>query len=181
MAIRYSLSAHPVDPSDEEKGKRVYANAQYGELVDLPTFARHIQEHGSPFTRDVIVGVLMAAVDCLHEQLLAGNKVNFGELGSFYVTLRGKGAERAEDFDPNVHVSSVDVNWDRSKFFDNLKNDKNLEWMFVPTRKELAEAKRATKEEANAGVEGSTGGDTGGGKPDQPGTNPEPPDGGMDE
>lgn len=175
MAINYSLSAHFVDPSDEGKGKKVFPRAQYVNLVDLNTFARHIQEHGSPFTRDVIQGVLLAAVDCLHEQLVAGNKVNFGDLGSFYVSLRSDGVDKAEDFDPRVHVKSVEVNWDRSPFFEDLKTDKNLEWNFMPTRREMAAAKKQSKEEATADADAETGG-----SPEEPGGS-QKPDGGMDE
>ena len=57
MAIKYSLSVRS-NPMNPELPKKIYANAQYNELIDLPALARHIQEHGSPFTRDVIQGVL---------------------------------------------------------------------------------------------------------------------------
>ena len=157
MAIKYSLSARPINPSDEKSKKLVYPMAQYNELVDLNEFAQHIHDHGSPFTRDVIQGVLTAAVDCLREQLIAGNKVNFGDLGSFHVTLRSDGVERAEDFNPNTHVKSVEVNWNRSKFFENLKDANGLRWEFTPTHKQMDELRKESKELATEAAEGDSG------------------------
>lgn len=152
MAIKYSLSVFPVNPTDEKQGKKIFARAQYSEIVDLPMLARHIQEHGSPFTRDVIVGVLTAAVDCLREQLILGNKVDFGDLGSFYVALRSEGVEKAEDFNPHAHIKSVDPHWEPSVYFGNLKDDPALKWEYTLTRKEMAEAKKEAKKEATDSV-----------------------------
>ena len=168
MAIKFSLSARSTDPGEKGAEKKLYAMAQYNELIDIFQFARHIQNHGSPFTRDVIVGVLTAAVDCLHEQLVMGNKINFGELGSFYVSLRSEGVDKAEDYNPVAHIKSVEVNWDRSNFFDNLKNDPGIHFEFVPTRKEMAEAKKQSKEEATE----SLAPDSGSGDTDSPVTPP---------
>ena len=154
MAIKYSLSVRPSNPSEKNSKKLVYPTAQYAELVDLNLFAQHIHDHGSPFTRDVILGVLMAAVDCLREQLIAGNKVNFGDLGFFHVTLRSDGVERAEDFNPEIHVKSVEATWTRSKFFDNLKDANGLRWEFMPTHKQMAEFRKESKELATEAAEG---------------------------
>lgn len=163
MPIKYSLSAAPVAP--HEKEKKIYAHAQYDELVDVQQLARHIQEHGSPFTRDVIVGVLSAAVDCLREQLIMGNKVDFGDLGSFYVTLRGEGVDKAEDFNPRLHIRRVEPRWEPSVYFANLKDDPGIKWEYTLTRKEMADAKKQAKEEATESAGGTT---SGGG--DKPGT-----------
>lgn len=168
MPIKYSLSARPTNPGDAESGKKVYPMAQYSELMDLSEFARHIQAHGSPFTRDVIMGVLTAAVDCLREQLVAGKKVNFGEMGAFHLTLRSDGVDDAESFDPNVHVKHIYVHWDRSKFFADLKGDKDIKWEYTLTRKEMADVKKESKKEATEAAgggsdSGSGGSDSGGG------------------
>lgn len=148
MPIRYSLSARPVKPQDESSQKRVYPMAQYNELVDLNEFARHIQAHGSPFTRDVITGVLTAAVDCLREQLVAGKKVNFGDMGAFYLTLRSDGVEDATTFDPSTHVKNIYVHWERSRFFADLKGDPDIKWEYTLTHKAMAAAKKQAKADA---------------------------------
>ena len=172
MAIKYSLSARPINPSEKDSKRLVYPMAQYAELVDLSEFAQHIHDHGSPFTRDVIVGVLTAAVDCLREQLKAGNKVNFGDLGAFHITLRSDGVERAEDFNPNTDVKSIEVNWTPSTVFQNLKSSDGLKWEFMPTHKQMAEVRKESKELATESAEGSSGqkpgeggGNPGGGTP----------------
>ena len=157
MAIKYSLSARPVNPSDKNSKRLVYPMAQYDELVDLSELAQHIHDHGSPFTRDVIQGVLLSAVDCVREQLRAGNKVNFGDLGSFHITLRSDGVERAEDFNPEAHVKSIEVNWNPSKLFQNFKESGGLKWEFVPTHKQMAGFRKESKELANEGVDADNG------------------------
>lgn len=163
MAIKYSLSASNIQPGKPESGKKIYARAQYNEIIDLPALARHIQEHGSPFTRDVIQGVLSAAVDCMREQLVAGNKVDFGDLGSFFVTLHGEGVAKAEDFNPYIHIKRVEAKWTPSVYFDNLKDDPALKWDYTLTRTEMAEAKKQAKQEATDSVGGNKPGTPGGG------------------
>lgn len=155
MAIKYSLSAGDVRPGKPELGKRIYARAQYNEIIDLPALARHIQEHGSPFTRDVIQGVLSAAVDCMREQLVAGNKVDFGDLGSFFVTLHGDSVDKAEDFNPYIHIKRVEAKWTPSVYFDNLKDDPALKWEYTITRNEMAEAKKKAKQEVTDSIGGN--------------------------
>ena len=173
MAINYSLAAHLTNPSEKDSSKKVFPYAQYNELMDMNEFARHIQAHGSPFTRDVIIGVLTAAVDCLREQLVAGKKVNFGDLGSFYISLRAEGVEDAADFDPSVHVKSIYVHWERSKFFADLKGDPDIKWEYTLTHKAMAEAKKQAKLDATeaagggsgSGGSGGSGGGSGSGDP----------------
>ena len=173
MAIKYSLSARLSNPSEKDSKKLVYPTAQYDELVDLSELAQHIHDHGSPFTRDIIVGVLTAAVDCIREQLKAGNKVNFGDLGSFHIKLHSDGVERAEDFNPEFDVKSIEASWTPSKFFQNLKSAEGLKWEFMPTHKQMAEIRKESKELATEAAEGSSdgqqpgdgGGNPGGGTP----------------
>ena len=168
MPIKFSLAASPANPMDKNSGKKIYPHAQYNELIELKELAYNIQEHGSPFTRDVILGVLTAAVDCIREQLVMGNKVNFGDLGSLYVTLRSDGVERAEDFNPHSDIKQVEVNWAPSDLFKNIKNDPRVKYEFVPTRKEMSEAKKLSKEEADESL--ASGGNSG--DPDSPVTPP---------
>ena len=163
MAIKYSLGAHNSIPADKNSEKKIYPSAQYNELVDINEFARHIQAHGSPFTRDVIIGVLTAAVDCLREQLVAGKKVNFGDLGSFYISLRSVGVDDAEDFDPDIHIRNIYVHWERSKFFADLKGDPDIKWEYTLTHKAMAEAKKQSKQDINVAAGQSGGGSQGGG------------------
>ena len=45
----------------------IYQRVVITEILTTDEFAQHIAGHGSPYTRDVINGVLMAACDCLVE------------------------------------------------------------------------------------------------------------------
>ena len=152
--INYSLSPRCVNPGDAESAKKIFANAQVHEVLDLQKFAKHIALHGSPYTRDVIVGVLTATVDCLREQLLEGNKVSLGELGAFYVTFSGKGVDDANDYNPQTCITRVNVRWDAGDQFTDLKPD--ADFNFVTTRKQQALDKKAEKEALNQAIGADT-------------------------
>ena len=94
-----------------------------------------------------MVGVVTATVDCIREQLLSGNKVQLGELGSFYVTFSGEGVDDAEKFNPQDHIKNVNVRWDRGKNFAEMKQD--AEFNYVASRKQQAQAKKDEKAALN--------------------------------
>ena len=73
--INYSISLR-ANPSDQDAPKKAYANAQYSEIMTLDKFAEHISTHGSKYNRADIQAVLIQAVDCMREQLLAGQRIN---------------------------------------------------------------------------------------------------------
>ena len=91
--------------------------------MNLDQFAKHIASHGSVYRRADIAAVLTMAVDCLREMLLNGTKVQLGDLGNFYVTFSSEGTLSANDFNPDIHIKSVNVNWERGIDFLNLKED----------------------------------------------------------
>ena len=175
--IDFSLSARLSNPQDKQTGKKIYANAQAREVIDLGRFAKHISEHGSPYTRDVVVGVITAMVDCLREQLLLGNKVQLGELGSFYVRISSKGVENAEDFNAGSDITAVNVRWDRGQNFGDLLKD--AEFNLVATRAQQMAAKQASKAAANESAGTQSGNTNSGDTGSSGGTNPD--SGGLDE
>ena len=50
MAINYSLTARLSVPTDKSSEKRIYAIAQYNNLLTLKELSAHIAGHGSPFS-----------------------------------------------------------------------------------------------------------------------------------
>ena len=118
-SINYSIALRPSDPSKENSPKKAYAVSQYKDVMSLDEFAAHIAEHGSVFDEATITGVLIKAVRCMREQLLAGNKVRLGDLGAFSVSLQSKGAETAKEFTSEL-ITAVNVNWDPGQKFQNL-------------------------------------------------------------
>ena len=91
--------------------------------MNLDQFAKHIASHGCVYKRADIAAVLTMAVDCLREMLLNGTKVYLGDLGNFYISFSSEGAITAEEFNPDIHIKEVNVNWERGLDFQNLKED----------------------------------------------------------
>lgn len=120
--LDYSVSAR-VNPQEKNEPARFYASAQSNEVMNLDEFAKHIASHGCVYKRADIAAVLTMAVDCLREILLNGVKVQLGDLGSFYVTFSSEGTLSANDFNPDIHIKTVNVNWERGAEFLNLKEN----------------------------------------------------------
>ena len=140
--INYSIVLRRTDISDENSPKRAYATAQYTEVTDLDRFCKHIADHGCAYDRADVAAIATKIVDCLREQLLAGQKVKLGALGAFYISLQSKGAESAEKF-TSSNITAVNVVWEPGKEFTNLLAD--AEFNPVPTRSIAAAALKAEK------------------------------------
>lgn len=142
--INYSIcimSAKPgtkkVDISAETGGTKAYGSAQIHDKLDFDDFCKHISDHNSPFSKGTIKGILTDAVACLREQLLAGNSVVFGDMGTFRVELSTEGAETTEDFGvANIKAVNPVIYW--GKALRKLRED--AEFQLVPNRKMQGDA-----------------------------------------
>ena len=121
---------------------KAYGTAQVHEILSFDDFCEHIAQHNSPFSKGAIQGVLTDAVSCLREQMLAGNKVLLGDLGSFYVELATEGAVTTEDFTSD-NIKEVNVRWLPSRSFKNLRQD--AEFNLVPKRSQQTDAVKVIK------------------------------------
>ena len=91
--------------SGENAGKKKwYATAVTDREVDFEGFVSHISDHGSPYSRGTIHGVLMDALDHLQELILDGKSVRLSDLGLFSIGMSSK----AEDTKEKVTAASVD-------------------------------------------------------------------------
>ena len=91
--------------SGENAGKKKwYAAAVSDREVDFESFVTHIAEHGSPFSRGTVHGVMLDSLDCLQELILDGKSVRLGELGLFSIGMTSK----AEDSRDKVTAQSVE-------------------------------------------------------------------------
>lgn len=75
----------------------------YGKVVTTETMTykelcKHMAEHNSVYGEDVCTGVAVKLQNCLLEQLLEGKKVQFGDLGTFYLAVKSEGVVKEEDF-----------------------------------------------------------------------------------
>ncbi|MBP5595528.1 MAG: DNA-binding protein [Pseudobutyrivibrio sp.] len=139
--INYSIAIMSCKPgtkkTEQTYSTKAYGTAQIHESLDLDAFCKHIADHNSPFSKGTVKGILTDAVACLREQLLAGNKVSLGDLGSFYVELATEGADTTDEFNAQK-IKEVNVAWLPGKEFKNLRAD--AEFNLVPSRKAQAEA-----------------------------------------
>ncbi len=159
MAINYSLTARLSKPNDKSSEKKVYATAQYQEVVDLKDLAAHIAGHGSPFSKGTIMGLLTDTMVCIRENLLKGNKVQLGDMGAFFITLSCEGAESSDSFNPSL-IKGVNVRWAPSDEFRTLLNEANFRQ--VATRELQAQSRKDMRQAADEEV-GNGGGNGGGG------------------
>lgn len=130
--VNYSIVMRS-NPLDSKSPQKAYASAQYSEVTDINKFAEHIAGHGCVYKRADIVAVLTMAVDCMREQLLAGQKIQLGDLGDFSLGIHSIGAETSQEYNPAVHVKKLNVNWTPGSRFRNLLED--AVFNLVATRK----------------------------------------------
>ena len=76
--------------------------------------------------------------------MLAGNKVNLGDLGSFHVELACEGARTTDEFDSSK-IKAVNVRWTPGKDFQNLRDE--AEFKLVASRKAQDDAIEVIKNE----------------------------------
>lgn len=72
--------------------------------MDFESFVTHISEHGSPYSRGCVHGVLMDALDHLQELILDGKSVRLSDLGLFSIGMTSRGEESKD----KVSASSVE-------------------------------------------------------------------------
>ena len=168
--IPYSLGLRTVNPSEKDSAQAIYPTAQQIEVIDLPLLAKHVKEHGTPFSEGTIYGVLTDAVACVVEMLRAGYGVKLDGLGKFGVSLSAE----ATDTDPEKEVFSaskikrVNLTFQAAEEIKSALNT-NMEFDYVASRKQQAAAKKAEKEALANGTSttgGSSSSDSGSGSGD---------------
>lgn len=74
-----------------------YARVAARGTVTTRQLAKHIVDHGSPFTEDLVYGVIIAYIDCTREMLLQSHNVQLGNIGTFRGIVTGPGAVTIRD------------------------------------------------------------------------------------
>ena len=99
-SVTYSVVPR-INPRDKEAAPKYYAQAQARGDVNIREMATRIQ--GScTVTKADVYAVLVALEDVIMEALQNGEIVRLGELGTFQVSLSGKGAVTSEDYDTSL-------------------------------------------------------------------------------
>ena len=92
----------------------------YGHVVTTKPMSyqelcRHMAEHNSVYGEDVCLGVANKLQSCMLEQLLEGKKVQFGDLGTFYLSVKTKGEEKEEDFNMGTSIQGLRLRFSPSR------------------------------------------------------------------
>ena len=118
--MKYTLvkRGHPRYP---ERGKKVYACAQYEKTLSMNEFLDRIFYHGSSLKRGDYKAVISIVAEAMAEKMAEGYKIDLAEMGRYYPTLVCEGAETIDDFNPDKNIKAVNVNWEPGEDFKNLK------------------------------------------------------------
>ena len=168
----------------------------YGRVATTKTMTyqelcKHMSEHNSVYGEDVCLGVANKLQSCMLEQLLEGKKVQFGELGVFYLSVKSTGANKEEDFNLGINInglflcfapSRTDVNNLSSKMLKKKASFLNVKDMVISKTKPTT-TNTGTSEGTTSDPNGSEpGGTTNSGSSETPGTeNPDPDNGGNND
>ena len=127
----------------EESEEKAYAKNQVTKVMGFDEFVKHIAEHNGVFSRGTVKGVVSDTCTCLVEQLLAGNKVKFGELGTFGVSIQSEPAGSLAEFTAK-NIKEVNIVFTPGEDFENLRS--KAEFKLVTSRAVQAAALKAVKD-----------------------------------
>ncbi len=87
MKLKSVSKKNPQAPEDAPK---LYASAMHGAKVEIADLAVSVSERCS-LRRSDVQGALLALMEVIPNELLKGNIVSLGELGSFYTNVKSEG------------------------------------------------------------------------------------------
>ena len=161
--ILYEVYQNDIKDSESVMFGKWYARLKSIETLSTEKLAKHISEHGSVFTADVVEGVMKKVKTCLVEMLLESKKVKIAGLGTFYLTAECTkgGADKEEDFNVNQHLAALHI-----RFLPDQAAEDNLSSREFIKKAEFVNIKSlisSGKEESEGTQEGENGGSQNGG------------------
>ena len=161
--ILYEVYQNDIKDSESVMFGKWYARLKSIETLSTEKLAKHISEHGSVFTADVVEGVMKKVKTCLIEMLLESKKVKIAGLGTFYLTAECTkgGADKEEDFNVNQHLAALHI-----RFLPDQAAEDNLSSREFIKKAEFVNVKSlisSGKEESEGTQEGENGGSQNGG------------------
>ena len=137
----------------------------YGRVASTKTMTyqelcKHMSEHNSVFGEDVCLGVANKLQNCMLEQLLEGKKVQFGELGVFYLSVKSSGADKEEDYNLGANINGLYLCFAPSRTDVNNLSSKMLKKKasFMNVKDLLSAAKSAASSSTPSGGDTPSGG-----------------------
>ena len=165
---------------------KYYGRIVHTETLNTRKLAKHIAEHGSVYTQDVVEGVLTKAEACIVEMLLESKKVKLEGLGTFYLMAENKkgGAISLDKFNPKGTFNGLHIRFLPDSSSESQLNSKDIlakaTFMWAEDlKREKAEARPTTPSNGGGSEQGggsSTGSESGGGE--NPSPSPTPSTGG---
>ena len=131
---------------------RYFGRVLQTETLNTAKLARHIAEHGSPYTQDVVEGVLRKAESCILELILDSKKIKIDGLGTFYITGENQkhGTISIAKFNPKTSFKGLHIRF--------LLNQASFIWAEDLKREKAEERPEgSTNENQNQGGSGSSG------------------------
>ena len=164
--ILYEVYKNDIKDSESVMYGKYYARLKSIETMSMARMAKHISEHGSVFTEDVVEGVMKKFKTCLLEMLLESKKVKINGLGTFYLTAECTkgGADKEEDFNVNQHLAALHIRFlpDQTAE-DNISSREFIKKAeFVNIKSLLGNANGNVNGNDNGNGNGNEGGNTGG-------------------
>ena len=114
------------------------AYAQYTDLMDLDAFAEHLTSHGCVYGKADVVAICTMIVTCIRELLLEGYRIQFGDLGTFYVSLKSTGTETYSDFTAS-NITEVRARLSLGDDFDDMIDDASFNHVMTKEEAAIAE------------------------------------------
>lgn len=120
-----------------------YGRMNRQKTLNTRGLALHISKHGSPFTEDIIEGVLRKLASCIPELVATGQGVKIDGLGTFYGTVKSTGSEKLEDFSGS-NIETVNMRFtadrDRSEDVRDMRSMVNVETKYVLEKEKVTVA-----------------------------------------
>ncbi len=141
---------------------KFFGRIVHTETLNTRKLAKHISEHGSVYTQDVVEGVLTKAEACIVEMLLESKKVKLEGLGTFYLMGENKrgGVASLDKFNPKTSFAGLHIRFLPDSSTDAQLNSKDMlakaTFMWAEDlKRESAESRPAP--EGNSGGNGDSG------------------------
>ena len=130
---------------------RYFGRILQTETLNTAKLARHIAEHGSPYTQDVVEGVLRKAESCILELILDSKKIKIDGLGTFYITGENQkhGTISIAKFNPKTSFKGLHI-----RFLPDQATEANLSSRSVLNQASFIWAEDLKREKAEERPEG---------------------------
>ena len=88
---------------------KYYGRVKATEVLNTKKLARHIAEHGSIVTEDVLLATINKMTKCIKHLLMDGKNVKLDGLGTFYLSVTSTGDSDATKYNTAANIKHVQI------------------------------------------------------------------------